>query len=652
MAVVNRTSSGFRIKGENYTLSYDRGNKYYISLMFKNGIGAQLFIPSACDQEKDIDRCIDITGYSIKNAGGVIKAVFSGKSTVWSRAEYVFECRQDTVIYAYTVFGKGNIERGRFFEGYLKNDPKLDEYGYPYFCGPWRKKSYHRQLKEFTCSSKPDFDLLFAPSLNSSDTRYMMYYENTMLRVTGSRTFLGGDWLVTPPPFCYLMGRRDKQNWVSMGLAVKPGENNFMAFQYLGGEGFGLNLDYMGYTKVSGKWESPAIVFQASTDEYDGLRQYVDFLHDEGYIAKTERHKAKWWKKPIFCPWGEQMWLSDRWPSYLRGDPKVDIGSLNTQKLYTSVLKKIERYGINPGTLIIDNRWFKVEDEFEPDPKLWPDMKGFIAEQHAKGRKIILWSSPCGHAQNALGRTIPLDECMTAQAKANKEAAAMNIDISYPYEMVAGIDTDIFYPYTHKGKKPDPVKKDVKYNPIFIDPTNPKYEKRLRARIRFLISPEGLDADGFKFDYTHFLPMVKGVRMHRTMWGVEILKKLLWIYSDESKRIKKDALMITHTYNPYFSDIVGMCRLQDLYTDKKSVVKQMAHRAKIARIACPGCEIDTDNHPLVSLAAWSEYAKEQPNIGVPALYYVSGVEITHEPLKPGHFRMIKKIWDEYTKRLG
>ncbi|MDD5674802.1 MAG: hypothetical protein PHC61_11600 [Chitinivibrionales bacterium] len=652
MTQLNKSKNGFRVKGSEYSLTYDKKNKFYISLKFNNGLGAQLFIPSACDQAGAVDRVTGISAPSLKKMkDGKVLVSFTGGSDIWKKKHYYFECRNDTVIYKYAVEGSGTLETAWFFEGFLKDDPKTKHFGFPYFAGLSREKSYHRPLNEFSRGSKPHYDLFFAPTINSSDTRYFMYYKNMVLRVDGSRTFLGGDWLVTPPPFCYLMGTKEKKDWLSLGLAVKPGQYNFFGYHYMGGEEFGLNLDYRGHTKVSGTWESPAIVFQPSKDEYEGLKQYVTFLQDDGFIAKPKREIADWWSKPIFCCWGEQMYMSDKWDCYLTGDPKTDIGSLSSRKFFDGLLKKLESYKINPGTLIIDNRWASPDDEFTPDPKSWGDMRDFIDKQHAKGRKIILWSAPFSHAQSSLGTTIPEEECIIADGKIEASKAWYNIDIYNPEDIKSGIDTDIFYPGKHNGKKPVLVKKQNKPVPIFVDPTNPKYEKRLREKIRFTLSPEGLDADGYKFDYTHYIPTARDAKLYGNIWGIELLKKLIWIYYDEAKKVKKDAMIISHTYNPYFSDVVDMCRIQDLYTDQKSIVEAAMHRAKIGRIACPGCLIDSDNHPVVSLATWEEYMKAQPSIGVPAMYYISGIEVTYEKLKPEHFKMVSRIWDKYEKEL-
>ena len=95
-----------------------------------------------------------------------------------------------------------------------------------------------------------------------------------------------------------------------------------------------------------------------------------------------------------------------------------------------------------------------------------------------------------------------------------------------------------------------------------------------------------------------------------------------------------------------------MLRLNDFYTDNSSVVNQMKHRARIASISCPGCCIHTDQHPMPNLASWREYAKFQPIIGNPVLYYVTGMETTKEKFTDSDFDMLKAIWEKYCKELN
>ena len=169
------------------------------------------------------------------------------------------------------------------------------------------------------------------------------------------------------------------------------------------------------------------------------------------------------------------------------------------------------------------------------------------------------------------------------------------------------------------------------------------------------MSPDGLDADGIKFDYLHALPSRRGfvsvTPNDENLWGVELLHKMLWIYCDQAKKAKPESLMISHAFNPYFDDIVDMLRLNDFYTDNQSVVDQMHHRIKIGRISCPDCCVHTDQHPMPNLAAWREYAKFQPLIGNPVLYYVTGMETTKEKFTDEDYAMLNEIWAKYRKNV-
>ncbi|OFW52306.1 MAG: hypothetical protein A2163_09065 [Actinobacteria bacterium RBG_13_35_12] len=69
----------------------------------------------------------------------------------------------------------------------------------------------------------------------------------------------------------------------------------------------------------------------------------------------------------------------------------------------------------------------------------------------------------------------------------------------------------------------------------------------------------------------------------------------------------------------------------------------MENRAKIAKTVCPKCEIHTDQHPMPPLAAWREYAKFQPYIGNPCLYYVIGIETTKEKFTDTDWEMLKNM---------
>jgi len=651
-----------------YTLTYEEDRPHFVTLRFQNGIGATLFVASGCDRDEMIDRLIELSKPTLVEYDDRIDLVFSGVTSLWEKVDYTFTCMADRVLYGYCVTGEGSLDEARFFEGFLRDDPRMAEANYPYYCGPGRHLSYHRPVKEFATSSTPHFDLVHSFGVNSADKRIFMYYEDAIIRTNGDRFYLGGDWLFTPAPFLYLMGNRacgdsacngsdcgdsEQPHWVTMGLVAKAGENNYLDYQYRGGEGFGLALEYQGYTRVDGEWQSPQIVLMACEDVYEGLGQYSQHLRQTGCVASIDRTGdkiPKWWRGPIFGGWGEQVYHSNRWDNYFKSkydDWHQDNTDVHcTQAAYETMLATLEEKGIDPTILIVDNRWFRKDHQLLVDRELWPDIERFIQEQHRKNRKVILWVSPWSFCNSAAGKDVPLVEQMTFDESA-----------SYDLE----IDTDVFYDACRREcrkvrippKMPEITLAEPRWH-ILADPFHPDYEERVRTHVRELLSPEGLDADGFEFDYTHFLPQYRGITRNNgegiKHWGVELNHKVLSIYYDAAKSAKSDALMITQTFNPYFNDVSDMLRLQDIYTDRRSIVEQMRHRANIAQGACPGCLIHSDQHPMPSIEAWREYAKHQPDIGNPCLYYVTGMETTREKLTEDDWQLLRETWQAYREK--
>jgi hypothetical protein len=152
-----------------------------------------------------------------------------------------------------------------------------------------------------------------------------------------------------------------------------------------------------------------------------------------------------------------------------------------------------------------------------------------------------------------------------------------------------------------------------------------------------------LDADGLKLDFTARTPSGPGLRRHGSGWGVELLHRLLAIVYSECKAAKPDALVITHTPNPYFRDVTDMVRLNDVNIEQP-VVEQMRHRARIAAIACPDALIDTDNWPMPDRETWRDYIAVQATLGVPSLYYATHVDTSGEEFDTGDYAALAHAW--------
>ncbi|HSL28538.1 MAG TPA: hypothetical protein VK900_05010, partial [Anaerolineales bacterium] len=471
----------------------------------------------------------------------------------------------------------GQLAEVNYFGGYYSGQPR---WGSGFF---WSGQHFQRG---------------FNPEPNRYEIDYFPPEANATIDLTGVPLPARGDWFFTPPPFCFAMQAQD--GWISLGVETTPGQNRFTEYAYHGqSSAFYLSLAYDGQTAVIGSYQLPAIGFDFASGEYEALELHVQALSHvqarPSELTHTEQVKPTWWRTPIFCGWGAQSYLATirggRIPEYAR------------QELYEEFLASLETEKINPGMIVLDDKWQRTYGENCADEVKWPDLKAFIERQHARGRRVLLWLK----AWDPEG--LPIDECITN---------------------AAGL-------------------------PVACDPSNPRYEGRLRAAVQRMISPRGYDADGFKIDFTARIPAGPGLKLHGDTWGLELMRHYLAILHSEAKRAKPDALVMTHTPHPYLVDVVDMIRLNDVNHGRETnreTNPSMMHRARVAAIACPELLIDTDDWQMPNKAAWRAYTHLQPDLGVPSLYYATHIDATGEALDAEDYQLIREAWARYREREG
>jgi hypothetical protein len=165
-----------------------------------------------------------------------------------------------------------------------------------------------------------------------------------------------------------------------------------------------------------------------------------------------------------------------------------------------------------------------------------------------------------------------------------------------------------------------------------------------------LVGPGGLDADGFKVDFTARTPSGASLVAHGDLWGLALLHELLRLVYDGVKDVKRDALVITQTPHPDFADVTDMVRLNDMLRlddpgplRPETVVPQMRYRAEIAHAALPGRLVDTDDWTIPDLATWREYLAAKRELGVPALYYATHLDLTGEALEEADYAALREV---------
>lgn len=578
---LEQDSDGVTVRGDGFELRFDQGGRW--AKLIAGQATADLFLLSGCHANGQPDYSYGAQPPVVRETDETITVEISADSSIWDSRKYSLRCFADRIEYSYSIRGTGDVDVCEFFQGFT-GKAKRPGGGKPWIDADFEGGWFGR------VRSRPRFGRYFNPEPNGLRKQYFLSGESSTIGVRSDKSRLRGNWFFTPGPLCYAV-ELGGGKWLAVGIVARPGENNFVDFSYCGGNGFGLSLRYEGQAPVDQTWESPHIVMLLADDEYSAIEKYCDHLRTLGYVLDGSGRTFDWWREPIFCGWGAQCHLAR-----VAGRAR-QASRYATQANYDLFVQQLGQRGLNPGIIVIDDKWQDCYGDPAPDRTKWPDLAGFIARQHAIGRRVLLWLK----AWDPEG--LPPGECLV----------------------------------DHLGR------------PIAVDPANPAYERRLRRRIRKLIGEIG--ADGFKIDFTAELPRIGQGWRGGGSWGIELLHRLLWIIYDEAKATKEDALVIAHAVNPYFADVVDMVRLNDIAIVglDDSYVESMVHRQRVARAVSRRWLVDTDNWPSPTLDSWLEYVRRQPELGVPSLYYTTHIDESGEEIGDPEAREIKDIWAAYRR---
>ncbi|BDZ46080.1 hypothetical protein [Naasia aerilata] len=434
--------------------------------------------------------------------------------------------------------------------------------------------------------------------------------------------------IFSPPPLAFGFGRRDAAGptdipgggW--LGLSVR-GDVRDLTFTTLRYEpldaGFWLRLSYEGHTPVDGSWTSPVLVLRPAADALAVIEDHRSDLVEAGFAPDRPERGPDWWEEPMFCGWGAQCARSahelhgtenpaeETAPETALEEAFVVLlaPQLARESAYDEFLATLDAADLTPGTIVIDDRWQAEYGTATPDLEHWPDLKRWIAERHARGQKVLLWWK----AWDPSG--LPVEECVV----------------------------------------------DAAGRPVAVDPGNPDYLARVDRIVAALLSPEGLDADGFKVDFTQRTPSGRTLTGTPGVWGVSALHALLRRLYTAAHDAKPDALVVTHGVHPSFGDVGDMVRLNDVLKFDVAgrmtpAADQVVVRHGIATRALPGHVIDTDQWPMQTRDEWLGYARTQHRLGVPALYYVEAIDRSGEPIRPEDLAVVAETWREYEDALA
>lgn len=550
--------------GKTYRLSFVEDRPY---VYVDSGDGKRLmdlFVLSAVNTSEGKEDHLQIGQWEKIQEDHLAIFRLSVVSSVWQDKEVQFICDECRFVYQVTISGEGSLDEIHYFGGYYSGHLR------------WGSGFFY---------SGQNFLQGFNPEPDSAENYYFSAGGGSQINLTGVPLPGKADWFFTPPPFCFAFSNGN--DWVGLGVEAQPGENHYTSFTYHGmDDAFHLSLSFEGHKPINGKVELPKIGFDFRNDPYQVLKAHVQALPG---LQKKQNDIPSWWKEPIFCGWGAQCHRASL--------EKGHAPNYSRQSLYIEFLKALDDHQVNPGIVVLDDKWQLTYGENQADPQKWPDLEGFVRSQHQIGRKVLLWLK----AWDPEG--LPAEECIVN---------------------AAGL-------------------------PIAFDPSNPKFETHLRESVRLMISNNGYDADGFKIDFTARIPSGPGLQSYGQVWGLELMKLYLSILKDEAKTHKKDALIMSHTPHPYLADVIDMIRLNDINTGHP-VNPAMQHRAKISAIACPDLIIDTDNWPMKDKATWRDYVNIQADLGVPSLYFATHIDSTGEALEDEDYALIRSCWQRWKEK--
>ncbi len=518
--------------------------------------------------------------YSLRKSDNSVDELHvSAKSTLWSKREFVWRFFPDRV--EFQQFASGNDKLGRCY--FLSNGVS----------NRWDNGTTEGHAWDATIYA----DRYFAPNPNLADQfEFTIAMPQILGFSVGREESSEQDFrpermagTFAPPPLFLAFHMNDGDSWTGVGIGTKPGDYQFPALEYSGSRyaGASLYVDYMGYRSVAGDFASPVLMINMAYSPLDALKGYTSWLGAHGFATESVTQDIYWHHLPIFCGWAEQT---------VESVPQGgSANKLSTQANYEKWLATLDERGLPVGTVVIDDKWQKGYGSFDVDEQKWPDFKGFIAAQHAKGRHVVLW--------------VPV---------ADTDGLPASLCVEYGGKCVIA----------NVGKA--------------------EYEAYLRPRIRHLV--EDLGVDGFKEDWVR-APAAPGLPLTGTATGIEFVRRFQWILYSETHKWKPDAMVETQTTNALFRESSDVIRLNDVWYASRNVVAMMRLRATMANITGWPL-VDTDNASSTNLKEWWAYMQAEPSIGIPALYFVTRTETTQESPSPEDWRYLGAIWHRYIDGLG
>lgn len=609
---VTREGADLIVRTAAYTLAVRPERARAVLSSADGTVWSELSLIASVDRLDCVDESTALRPLAVSENDGEATVVLDAHSTAWDSRTVTLRCTPGDVRVSVAVTGTGSIADVTLLGG--------------------RAALASGAAGEFR--SSVDFASLFVPTPTNPVQLVRPAGVPAQIGVVGDAEPGRLHGIFSPPPLCFAFGRRlasgatemPAGDWLGVSIVAPVRALGFTTARYdpLDG-GFMLRLAYEGHTRVMADgWTSPEIVLRPAGAPIEAIGHYRDELAARGWADGPAAHAA-WAMEPIFCGWGAQCAHAAALSRAGDGESAGPVNpegfvlpagasaapDLARQALYDRWLGRLREHDIRPGTIVIDDRWQLAYGTNMVDTEKWPDLRAWIAARHAEGQRVLLW----------------------------------------------------FKAWDPSGLPPELCVRDAAGRPVAVDPGNPAYLAALREQVTAMIGAVGLDADGFKVDFTQRAPSGAGLRAHgdtdaaaNGVWGVAALHALVATIHEAAKTAKADALVVTHTVHPSFGAVTDMVRLNDVLEYDAAgapvpVVDQLRFRHAIASAALPKHPIDTDQWPMPDREQWLAYAQEQVTLGVPALYYVESIDNSGEQITDDDLAVIAQSWRRYRESM-
>ena len=448
----------------------------------------------------------------------------------------------------------------------------------------------------------------------------------------------------SPPPFAVVVRDGTGSRRVLLVVHAARGHHNFATVTFDASvSGVTVTVELEGHT--SPETERPYVSLlrlEASSrteSELELLARGLAAVYPE---ASRRKVQYDWWRLPIFCAGGAGCAMA----FHLFG-PGAEARCMPfaSEWMVQRNLDILDAAEVPVGSVIIDCGW-SPGGVWKPYAAQWADMKGFIARQHAAGRRVLLWLGMW------FTEGIRDDWCIHAPAGTCYQSW----------------DALLEKQEEHTAARP---------LPLWTDAGNPDYLAFTAGQVIDLISPDGLDADGFKIDMLQMTPCERFAQGREhwnrplmslenphgksassgSKWGCELLYDLQKTIHDAAKSVKPDALINSSTVHPYFADTFDMMRLHDTCRIEADtdVFEVMASRARLAKAALPSHAVDADNWIHTYYDKWMDYTLNSYKLGTPCLFFTEYFvrSFTERPAaQPISFEDLRRLGRRWCEVLG